>query len=399
VGTPVVPGGRRRRRAQQARSSRRWWLVAVLAVVVLAAVAAVATASLTAGRRRTAPAVTAGGRTQRTVLVGFGPSGQPAVDSAVLAVDPATRTGSVLLIPGVTIANAPGYGSVTVGAAFPLGPAEAAATVSDLLGVTLDTTWALDDTGLARLVDGLGRIVVTVDTEVPGVGGAPALGPGQQQLDGTQAVQYASYLGPSEPEASRAVRLQRVLDAILARLPAPASLSRLIAGLGSGSRLTSSPTVLASDLEALAASSFQLHQQLVPLTQIDTGGARVSLEVDQTRLRQVVASTLAESVPRNLATPVGRVLVEDNTDHPAAVLRVREQLDAAGLDYLGSQLYPPLRTVRQTLVLIFSDAPSAVAVGRRVVAALGLPASALERSGQTTSDADVVVLLGANYRG
>lgn len=397
--TPQVPTPRSSRTRQRQRGGRRQG-VAAFAVAALVLAAGLATgATLLGGQRlhRHRLAVTAGA--QRTLLLGIAAAGDPAVEAALLATDPRTATGSVLLLPAPTIVAAPGYGDTTIGAVFAYAaPTLPAATVSDLLGVSIDATWRLAPGGLATLIDDVGGVSVNVDTPVI-VGGRQVLAAGRQHLTGPQAVAFADYLAPGENELDRPPRLQQVLDALLRTFPAAgARLPALVSRLGAGSSATVTPAALARFLVELSRSSYATNQQQLPVTAVDTGGAQPALTPDPTGIRAVVESTLAASVLAGRTGGPDRVFVENNVGAPALGAAVRQQLAAAGLDYVGSQNDLPFHTASRTTIVIFSNTAAERATASRVATALGLPHAPIDVSPRAVTVADVIVILAADYR-
>lgn len=338
-------------------------------------------------------------RAQRTLLLGIAVADRPAVEAVLLATDPRTGTGSVLLLPSPTIVAAPGYGDTTIGGVFAFpAPTLPAATVSDLLGVNIDATWRLAPGGLAALVDDVGGVTVTVDTPVI-VAGREVLAAGRQHLTGPQAATYADYLAPGENELDRPPRLQQVLDALLRALPvAGARLPALVSSLGPDSSATLAPAALARFLVELSRSSYATEQQQLPVTAVDTGGVQPALTPDPVGIHSVVESTLAASVSAGRTGSPDRVFVENNVGAPALGGEARQQLDAAGLDFVGSQNQLPFHTAPRTTVVIFSNTPAERAVAARVATALGLPHAPIEVSSRTVTVADVLVILAADYR-
>ncbi|MHB8342287.1 MAG: LCP family glycopolymer transferase, partial [Mycobacteriales bacterium] len=321
-----------------------------------------------------------------------------AIEAALLAEDPANGSGSILLLPSPTLAAAPGYGDTTVGGVFSLpNAALPAATVSDLLGVTVDYTWRLSPAGLAALVDRLGGVTVNVDTTVTGPGNVVVASPGTQHLDGAQASAFASFLGPGEEEQARPPRLQEVLDAVLGELPRT-GLAVLLGSLGPDSSPSEPPPALAQFLLTLARTSYADHQEQLPVLVVDTGAAQPSLRIDPVATQAVVDQTLAASIPPGRRAGNNRVLVENNVGTPGLGISVRNRLDAAGLDFVGSQNRTPFGTFRHTVIVIFDDSAASRALAASIANAVGLPRAPVEVSPLSTSVADAILILGPDYR-
>jgi hypothetical protein len=71
---------------------------------------------------------------------------------------------------------------------------------------------------------------------------------------------------------------------------------------------------------------------------------------------------------------------------------VRSGLQFVGSDNAGHFGY------RRSLVLVYQDTPAAYQLGRRVARALGLPARDVAYATRTQTIANVIVVLGADYR-
>lgn len=393
----VVPKGAARRDERNQRvKERRNRKIALVAVVVVVAAATLALV-LPGGHHK--KKLVAAVRTQRTLLFAVGNPGQPATEAVLFAVDPVAGTGSMLLLPGPTIAQAPGYGATTIGGSFGYPTVQvAAATVSDLLNVIVDGVWRLKPSGLDALVNAVHGVQVAVDVQVPGPRGEILLQPGTQLLNGVDAVAFATYLAPGEPEQDRLTRLQKVLDAVFAALPKQ-NLVALIDRLSAGSTATETMPQIASFLQQLAASSYLTTTSILPVEPIDTGAVVPALEADTSQVAALVSQTLAASIPTGRETGGDRVFILNNTGDPLLALSARDLLDDANLDYVGSNNQLPLHQYRGSVVVIFSETPAAIQLGQRVAAALHLPTSAVQFSDRSSTIADVEVILGANFRG
>jgi hypothetical protein len=78
-------------------------------------------------------------------------------------------------------------------------------------------------------------------------------------------------------------------------------------------------------------------------------------------------------------------------------MSVRAKLVKAGLVFVGSSNASRFG-VATTLVLVNDASTEAVALGQRVAKALGVPATAVQTTRSPTSVADVVVVVGADYK-
>ncbi|MDQ6650908.1 MAG: LCP family protein, partial [Actinomycetota bacterium] len=280
-------------------------------------------------------------------------------------------------------------------------PSEA---LADLMGVTVDGSWVLDLPTLSTLVDRLGGIPVDVDRDVltPQPDGSSRIvvpAGSRQRLGGTAAAAYATYLAAGEQEIDRLPRLQRVLQGIVGGLPgSAAAVQATVTALGPGSVATApgglAPLLvgLGSDLRADA-----LPFSTLPVLPIDTGSGTFSYRIDPPAVRAVVDRELADSVPAGSRAGGNRVLVLNGVGTPGTGDQVRGRLVANGLVYAGSRNAPNF-DYATSQVLIFDAGPVSRALGQRVASVLGLPPTSVGISTQAQSVADVIVVVGADFK-
>ncbi len=169
---PVLPGSARAgarsaARVERQRRERQRRLIAAASVAAL--VLGLLGWFVLRGDDAPPATVTAAARTQSTVLLAVG--GESITGLALLAADPATGEGAVVLLPNRLMVDVAGFGPMTLAQATELSSADAGAdALTDALGVTIDGTWRLDDAGLAALVDAAGGVTVDVDTDITGPG-------------------------------------------------------------------------------------------------------------------------------------------------------------------------------------------------------------------------------------
>ena len=398
MSSTLPAGGGRRAAARRRRRQRQRLLVGLGLVLVL--LAAAGTTVLLASRSPD-PAVVqeAQGRTQQTLLLQVrSPDGSGALASALLAADPPSGTGSVVLVPPQVIVDLPGAGSLPFGQALgtgaPNGPRDA---LADLLGVTVDGSWVLDAGTFAALVDVVGGISAEVDVPVV-QDGAGVLGEGTQQLDGGRALLLLGNLAPGEQEQARLARVQEVLDGLLLALPTDlAELTALLTGLGEGSISSEPPGRLAELLRALeqAGQHSQLQYDSLPVIPKDPGSGGVTrFRLDEQATAALVDRVLAQSVPPGARQTGNRVLVLNGVGTPGLGDAVRSRLVAADFVFVASRNAEQFG-YEQTLVLVPEATPEAQALGEQVAAALGVPAMVQQRDLGTIADA--VVIVGSDF--
>lgn len=401
-----VPGSGRRAAARKRRRQRQRRLVALGVALVLLAAAAVA---VLLDRRApdAAPAPQAAqGRTQQTLLFQVrSEAGSGALASALLAADPLSGSGAVVLVPPQVIVDVPGAGSVAFGQALgsaadagtdaaagpPSAPADA---LSDLLGVTVDGSWVLDSAALVQLVDALAGITATVDVPVL-QDGSVVLPQGEQRLDGARALLLLGYLEEGEQEQARLARVQEVLDGVLAALPDdPAVVAGRLDGLGPASGSTLATPQLAELLLELTAQDRQLQYDSLPVIPIDPGGGVTAFRLDAAAAGALVDRLLAQSVREGARQTGNRVLVLNGVG-PGVGEAARAKLVAADLVFVGARNNERFG-VQTTTVLVPEATPAGQALGERVAAALGVPAVVQQSDLGTVADA--VVVIGADFQ-
>jgi len=337
-------------------------------------------------------------RTQRTVLMQVKSQDGLAIASALLAHDGPSASGSVVLVPPQVLVTVPGSGTTFFGRALTTGSAAGARdALEDLMGVTIDGSWVLDVPSFRRLVDQEGGVQITVD--VPVISGRTILiQQGADRLDGTRALQFATYLASGEQEQTRLARLQTVLDAVISQLPS--DVDKLLTSLGTGSQPTVPVHTLAQVLKGLKSddASSDLQYRSLPVIPVPTGGDDIRFRIDADATKTLVDELLAQSVPVGRRTEGNRVLVLNGVGTPGLGQQVRAKLIPAGFVFIGSR---NAREFNQccTQVLVKDATAEGTALGNRVAKALGVPLSSVKSSDQIGTIADVVVIVGKDFTG
>jgi anionic cell wall polymer biosynthesis LytR-Cps2A-Psr (LCP) family protein len=400
-------GGRRaQRRAAQRRRNLRLLALAGVALVVLVVVLVVVLAGGGGGKRHRSAAKPPG-RTQATLLLMVRGADGTAVESALLAHDPSTRRGAVVLVPSTMVADVPGRGQLAFGQTPTLGASQLPAeTLGDVMGVTVDGTVVVDASGLAALVDRVGGVEVDqVDTDVVVAGSGNtervlvAKG-GRQRLSGAQAVGYATYRGAGENEQARLARFTAVLTGLVRALPADAA-GDAAALRSLGPRLSATVPVarVAAVLAGLRAddAADDLPFETLPVQAAGTGDDVLTPQPDQ--VRQLVRRYLAASIPSGRAAGHNRVIVVNGTGALGLGGTAHSRLDRAGLVFVHSENQQGFSfRHKPSVVLVPDDSTASHQMGHRVAVALGLPDRDIAIDSQPTAAADVVVILGADYR-
>ena len=396
----------RGRHAQRRRPpGRRLLLGALAAVLVVGGAAAAVTQLGGVGGGDQKPTAQRTAAPQQTLLVMLRADDRSAAASALLAHSAKRQAGLEVLVPQRVIADVPGYGAQPFARALALpgGAKTARATLADLMGIRVDATWVLEPAAFQKLVDTLGGVDVDVDTDVltpkSGGGSTVAIPHGRQHLDGAQALAYATYLGPDEKPTDQLVRVQTVLDAVLTALARSSGTADVIAALGPGSTSEWAAPTLAAFVQAFVGDvrSQNVFYTNLPVVPLDSTGGAPSYRIDSAKLLALVDRELSEALPPGGHGDGRRVLVENAVGTPGLGVSVRDRLVKAGYRFVESRNLQPFGRA-QSVVLVFEDTPQATQRGAAVAKALGLPESAVRFSPRQQSVADIVVILGKDYR-
>jgi LCP family protein required for cell wall assembly len=405
VSAALGPARRASRAAQRTRRRRqrrtRTSVVAAVAVVVAVLAGGVFVGRAVTHHKTTPPKV----RTQRTLLFEVTGTNTNGIAAALLAYDPAPRRASLVLVPPHTLADVAGIGNVVLGTAVRLGgPGVAREAVSDLMGVVVDQDWTLTSEAFAALVDRVGGVVVDVDVDVLATapkGGTRILARAgaAQRLDGPTAVAYATYRQKGQDDITFQPRLQAVFEALLAALPDNAAdVASSLSSLGPGSRLSWTPPELAAYLEGIrtAHAEDRYDPQVLPVAPIDTGGGATAFSIKVEDVATLVRTQLADSLPPNRAAGDNRVLILNGVGTPGLGAGIARRLRGE-FQVVGTRNKQPFG-VKESVVVVFDSSDPSLAKARRVATLLGLPQTAVRIGTQTQSVADVIVVVGADYK-
>ena len=266
----------------------------------------------------------------------------PPSSNALVGVTKSTGDSAALLIPAGLLVDDASSGNMPFGETLTL-PAKTASrdALTDLLGVRVNSSWVSDQAGLAALVDKVGGVQATVDVDVLAKNAkgeeAVVVRAGSQRLTGSQAAAYASYLADGEPETVRLARFNDVFDGVLRALPASeAAIAATITGLSTGSSIVADSGAARRLLVVLrtAAAKEQLHYDVLPVNDIDTGDR--STPTASTRPRRAPSCSRC-SRGRCRRTRTGdtvRVLVENGIGTPDLVTAARVKLVKDGFQFI-----------------------------------------------------------------
>jgi hypothetical protein len=377
--------------------------IVVVALVIIAAIAFGVHKAVTNTHHTAA-------QPQQTVLLQIQGPDNTALSSVLLAHNPNNGgSGLELLLPSQLITDVCGVGQVTFGqtlaAANGVEVSRQAASAA-LGGIIVKGSWVLTTTSFAQLVTAVGGVTVNVDTNVisrgPNGSSIIDIPAGNRHLTGPQAVEYATYrTSTKEDAASQLARFQEVVDALIRGLPATTSNLRtnVLDPLGTSGASTLGAGPLSTLLVGLAADDRRTGGVLpidLPTTLIDIGGSP-SYQVDPAKTAQLVKNQLGPSLPPAPKVKPLTVELRNGVGSPGLVATACPRLAAAGLVYAGQGNASSFNVARSE-VQINSDSSTDLAQGARVARALRLPSSDVTRAQLGQDQANVVVILGRDYR-
>jgi hypothetical protein len=359
-----------------------------------------------AGRDDDGAAPAEQGRTERTVAMTLAADGNAATSGALMVFDADNTTAGSVLIQSRLFVEGPTPGGLPFGETVLLGDdAAPGSSLANTLDVVVDDTWQVSDQMLAELVDAADGVLVDVDTDVLAgpAGGQQSIvvpaGDGQL-LGGKDAVAFATYLGPDENEEARLARFGQVLDQVALKLPGDrAELLAVLDGVNATESSTLSSESLADfllgygDIGRAGDASYQS----LPVDTLETGGPNPALIVEPAGLERLRAGLLADSLPPDAGGEQITVLVQNGVGTPGLEQDAADLLLAQGYKFFnGGNALEFGR--EETLILIPDTTSASRALGEDVAKTLGVPASAVQVSDQGSSIADVIAILGADFK-
>lgn len=164
--------------------------------------------------------------TQRVVLLGSDARANEASRSDTILVTAAGGHDGILAVPRDTLLQIPGVGEDKVNAAFANGGADLTVqTLEGFLDRRIDNYVVLNFEGVEEIVDAMGGVTINVRQPVNTDG--LSVSPGQQTLNGSEALAYVRYRGGPTADIGRVGRQQEFMQAIISQALSPANLPQL----------------------------------------------------------------------------------------------------------------------------------------------------------------------------
>ncbi|WP_066943515.1 LCP family protein [Streptomyces lushanensis] len=316
---------------------------------------------------------------------------QKGTSTALLVDNSTTGRGTTLLLPNsLAVANDDGEPTTLGKSVDEDGSDGTREAVGTLLGTEISGTWRLDTPYLDNLVELVGTIDLTTDTEVPAEkkGESPVVRKGQDQtLSGRMAVAYATYRGPGEPESKQLQRFGQVLQGVLRKMSDdPQAATVTVETLAQ----ILDPSLPEKDLGASLA-------KLAEHAKVGDYSTKVlPVETDGTLSEQTADTVVKDVLGGSVSAPekgsAVRVGVKNASGNQDAAESARISLVNGGYGFVdaGTGL---AQTSSQVSYGDDADKPQAVEVAKT----LGLPTSAVKK-GAPAPNADVSVVLGGDYK-
>ncbi|MFF3750283.1 LCP family protein [Streptomyces sp. NPDC002018] len=386
----------RSERREEARRRGRNRVVALVVVLALAIAGGVGylwyagkLPGLSAAQEKQGTAT--GPQKRDVIVVHLHNTKQKGTSTALLVNNATTGRGTTVLLPNsLAVPNDDGT-STTLGKSVDEDGSEGTReAIGTLLGTKITGTWRLDTPYLDNLVELVGTIDLTTDTEVPAAkkGETPVVRKGENQtLSGRMAVAYATYRAPGEPEAKQLQRFGQVLQGVLRKMSDdPQAATITVETLGQ----ILDPSLPEKDLGASLANLAE-HAKVgdyrTAVLPVEADGA-LSEETADTLVKDVLGGSV--SAPEQGAAV--RVGVKNASGNQDAAESARISLVNGGYGFVdaGTGL---AQTSSQVSYGDDANKPQAVEVAKT----LGLPTSAVKK-GTPAANADVSVVLGGDYK-
>ncbi|TDF45337.1 LytR family transcriptional regulator [Streptomyces sp. WAC05374] len=383
----------RREEARRRGRNRVVALVVVLAVALIGGVGYLWAAGKIPGMgdQETGQGATTSGPQKRDVIVlHLHNTRNKETSTALLVNNATTKQGTTVLLPNsLSVANDDGTSTTLAKSVDDDGSTGTREAIGTLLGTEITGTWRLDTPYLENLVELVGGIEVSTDTDVPGAkkGDAPLVTKGENQtLNGRMAVAYATHRGEGEAEARQLERFGQVIRGVLRKMSDdPQSATVTIQTLAQ----ILDPSLPEKDLGASLAKLAE-HAKVG-----DHKTALLPVQEDGTLSEQATNSVVKDILGGSVSAPeqgaAVRVAVRNGSGDEDATEAARVRLINGGYAVIGGTK----ADTEESSQVIYGDAAQKV-TAEEVAKTLGLPAGAV-RKGTATANADVTVVLGRDY--
>jgi polyisoprenyl-teichoic acid--peptidoglycan teichoic acid transferase len=324
----------------------------------------------------------------------------------LLRFDPQTKRTIVLGIPRDTKIERTGFGTEKINAVdHESGPAAAAKEVSKVLGgVAIDRYIRVNNMGVAKLVDELGGVTVTVPKDIKYQDDSQHfyvnLKAGKQHLDGLKLLGLLRYRHDANGDIGRMQRQQMVFKALLEQSLNPMTMAR-IPQLFSVLQSHVDTNLTVEEFLALGGFSMQngkskMQMLMMPGDYNGDGKHGTSYWLpDESGIQNMMARYFDRGVVSLEPTKVEnlRVNIQDTSHFPDATARLIKRLNKAGYQNVRLDAAPKIKEDLTTSQFIAQKGNPVVAEGLSQL--LGFGEVKVENSGNLYSD--VTIKLGRDW--
>lgn len=351
----------------------------------------------------------------------------------ILTIDPLTKSAGILSIPRDLWVPIPGYGEGRINTANAIGdaygypgggPALAAKTVQYNLGVPIHHYVRVDFGAFVQVVDLIGGIDIYVPEEIydptypdNNYGYDPLYIPaGWVHMDGTLALKYARTRHTSRGDFDRMARQQQVLMAVFDKVTRLDLLPQLLPQVpriwaAVKDAVVMDPNLTLEKIVALAHLATQIPKENIRMATIDEtctemwttpDGQQVLVPIRE-RMREVrdyIFMMTPAGTPQATQDPAARLAAEAATVHvrngtttPGLAQKTAEYLQARGIGVKGYGNADRQDYVNSLILVYTGKLFTAETIARM----LNLPPTAVVQTPNAQAEADIVVILGADY--
>ncbi len=362
------------------------------------------------------------------LLLGVGDDGhagqQLSDTNMVISYDVKTKQAAMISIPRDLYVKIGSYGSAKLNAAHAYGeyykypgggPALAEKTVSEVLGIPIHYYARVDFTGLKDMIDAVGGIDITVDEDLydylyptdDGLNGALYIKKGKQHMDGITALRY-SRSRETTSDFDRAKRQQKVLMALKDKVMSvdtflnPTKISDIASALGKHLKTDFSVNEIPRGIELFkGVDTAKIKNKVFDnsaaglLIDDSSEGAGYTLipraGIYNYSAIQAVAQNIFED--QSVQTEAADISVQNGTTRSGLASNVAAKLTKAGYNVVDISTADN-SAYSQTKIVDYSGGakPGTIAALEKLFSV-----SAAKSTDQSSSGADIEVIIGANY--
>ncbi|UPZ31288.1 LCP family protein [Streptomyces sp. LRE541] len=388
----------RREEAKRRARGRVVALVVVLALVVVGGAGYLWVAGKLPGSSsdsKTGETTASGAQKRDVIVVHLHNTKGSGTSTALLVNNTTTKQGTTVLLPNSLALTDDDGGATTLSKSVDDdGSSGTRDELDTVLGTDIEGTWRLDTPYLDNLVELVGNIDIDTDADVPDPeakkkGEAPLVKKGEQQtLSGKMAVAYATYRASGEAQNAQLQRFGQVMQGVLRKMSSDAqAATTTVQTLAQILDPSLTDKDLGTFLAKLAdrAKEGDFKTALLP---VQTDG-RLSAQASDSVVKDVLGGA-AKSPEKGAAVQVG---IRNATADEDATEKARVVLLNGGYTFVDGGTADAAQAVSEITYADAAKKQDAVEVAKT----LGLPTTSVKK-GKATSNADVSVVLGQDYK-